>query len=74
MRVWLVIDLLRPCRQELAHEKQKLLKLREEHRGLAERAVRHAGETRQALEGVSIIMTAEEVERLLDRRERDRER
>jgi hypothetical protein len=74
MRAWLVIDLLSPCRQELAREKQKLRKLREEHRGLAERAVRHAGGTRQALEGVSIIMTAEEVERLLDRRDRDRER
>jgi hypothetical protein len=74
MRAWLVIELLRPCRQELASEKKKLRKLHEEHRHLAERAVRHAGATKQALEGVSIIMTAEEVERLLDRRERDRER
>jgi hypothetical protein len=74
MRAWLVIDLLSPCRRELAREKAKLRQLREEHRGLAERAVRHAGNAKEALEGVSILMTADEVDRLFERRNEDRKR
>lgn len=55
---------LRPCRHEIDRERKELLVLRDEHKHLAERAVRQAARARDALVGVTIILTVEDVERL----------
>lgn len=60
------------CLRELAEEKRELEGLRAEHRELAEQAVRQAGTTRASLEGVAILMTAAEIERLFANRAHER--
>lgn len=58
------LDGLRSCRRALLQERQELLMLHDEHRALSERVIRKAAETRDALVGVTIILTVEEIDRL----------
>lgn len=65
MSLSLLLDKLRWCRRELAEERAEMLILNDEHRELAARVIRQAVKTKGALVGVTIIMTVEEIDRLL---------
>lgn len=59
-----ILDRLRPCREELLRERVEMWLLHDEHHDLATRVVRQAVQTRDALVGVTILLTVEEVDRL----------
>jgi hypothetical protein len=69
-----LLDKLRWCRKELMEERRELLMLHDEHRALSERVIRKAAETRDAMVGVTIILTVEEIDHLFARADDDERR
>lgn len=65
-----LFDRLRFCRKELLKEREEMWMLHDEHHELAMRAIRQAAKARDALVGITILLTVEEVDQLFARHRR----